>query len=173
MPVKKPLSPEAARLRMADLCARSEQCEFDIRTKLLRLGLSKSDSEELLQFLRDNKFIDNSRFAVSFARDKCRFSFWGKNKIRLGLMAKRIPKTDIDNALREIDNKDYIDALRRVTLAKGRQLDLTGENAREERLKLYRHILSRGFSSDLAAKAVESMVKRAKRSAENEPTETS
>ena len=159
MPIKKPLSPEAARLRMADLCARSEQCEFDIRTKLSRLGISTSDSDSIITFLRDNRFIDHLRFAAGFSRDKCRFSAWGRNKIRVALMAKRIAKADIDEGLRQIDDKDYLDALRRVTLAKARQLDLTGEKAREDKFRLYRHILSRGFESALAKKAVESYLR--------------
>ncbi len=167
MSVKRPVTPDAARLRMADLCARSEQCEYDIRTKLIRLGLNPSQIDSIISFLKENRFLDNTRFAVSFARDKCRFSSWGKNKIKMGLMMKRLPKADIEAGLREIDEKDYLDALRRVTLAKGRQLDLLGENSREERMKLYRHILSRGFESPLATKATESYMKKLKREAEH------
>lgn len=168
MPVKRPLTPEAARLRMADLCARSEQCEHDIRTKLIRLGLASSQIEPIIDFLKENRFIDSLRYAASFARDKCRFSSWGKNKIRVALMVKRLPAADIEAGLREIDGKDYLDALRRVTLSKGRQLDLLGENSREERLKLYRHILSRGFEPALASKAVDSFIKRLRRDSERE-----
>lgn len=163
MPQKKPVSPDAARLRMADLCARSEQCEFDIRTKLKRLGQSPDNIDSIISFLIEGRFLDSRRFAVSFARDKCRFSSWGNNKIRMGLMMKRIPKADIEAALQEIDRKDYLDALKRVTIAKARSLDLLGANAREERLRLYKHLLSRGFESPLASKAVESFLRHSRR----------
>ena len=171
MQQKKPISPDAARLRMADLCARSEQCEFDIRKKLQRLGQSADTTDSIISFLIENRFLDSRRFAVSFARDKCRFSSWGNNKIRLGLMMKRIPKADIEAALQEIDRADYRDALKRVTLAKARNLDLTGSDAREDRLKLYRHILSRGFESSLASKAVESIIRSSRREQERKNSE--
>ncbi|MDE6576654.1 MAG: RecX family transcriptional regulator [Muribaculaceae bacterium] len=159
--MKKPVSPEAARLRMADLCARSEQCEADIMRKLQNLSLPGDVAGEIIKFLRENKFIDDERFARSFARDKCRFSSWGRNKIRLALMAKHIPADAIAHGLAEIDKDDYLNALRKVALAKFRQLDLTGEKAREDRMKLYQHIISRGFESSLASKAVASLVRRA------------
>ena len=57
------MTPDAAKLRMADLCARSEQCEADIRQKLYRLGLSSVEVQQIITQLIDEKFIDNARFA--------------------------------------------------------------------------------------------------------------
>lgn len=152
--MKTPVTPDAARLRMADLCARSEQCEADIRQKLYRLGLSSAEVQATVSSLIEDRFIDNARFARSFARDKCRFSAWGRNKIRLALAAKRISAQDIAQGLEAIDRKDYLDALKRTAMAKARTLDLKGENAYENKLKLFRHILSRGFESELASKII-------------------
>ena len=85
---------------MADLCARSEQCEADIRQKLYRLGLSSGEVQQIVSQLIDEKFIDNARFARSFARDKCRFSCWGRHKIRLALAAKRLSDAEIHSTSR-------------------------------------------------------------------------
>jgi recX family len=158
-PFNKTITPEAARIRMADLCARSEQCEADIRQKLYRLGLASGEVQKIIESLTLESFIDNARFARSFARDKCRFSSWGRNKIRLALAAKRISPQDIAQGLEAIEEKDYLDALRRVAAAKARGLDLTGPDGRENRIKLFRHILSRGFESDLATKAIKELLK--------------
>lgn len=154
MPSTTPITPEAAKIRMADLCARSEQCEADIRQKLYRLGLSSSQVQQVVTELIDEKFIDNARFARSFARDKCRFSCWGRHKIRLALAAKRLTPQDIAQGLHAIEEADYLNALKRTTMAKARSLDLNGPDAREERMKLFRHLISRGFESELASKAV-------------------
>ncbi|MDE7381602.1 MAG: hypothetical protein K2N03_05690, partial [Muribaculaceae bacterium] len=43
---------EGMKLRMADLCMRSEQCESDIRGKLIRSGLSSSSVEEIVAYLK-------------------------------------------------------------------------------------------------------------------------
>ncbi len=160
MAEKKTITPEAAKIRMADLCARSEQCEADIRQKLYRLGLSSSQVQQIITELKDEKFIDNARFARSFSRDKCRFSCWGRYKIRLALAAKRLTPQDIAQGLDAIDSADYLDALKRTTLAKAKGLDLNGPDAREERMKLFRHLISRGFESDLASKAVKAAIPR-------------
>lgn len=159
MKSKKPISAEAARIRMADLCARSEQCEYDIRQKLFKTGLPASAREEIVDYLSANRFIDNYRFARSFARDKCRFSGWGKYKIRTALAAKRLTSDEISEGMAAIEDPDYMDALRRTALAKARSLELFGEDARENRMKLYRHILSRGFEPSLASAVVKTIIK--------------
>lgn len=154
----RPTTPEAALARMADLCARSEQCEADIRQKLYRLGLQSGDVQKIIESLIADRFIDNARFARSFARDKSRFSLWGRNKIKLALAAKRISAPDIRQALDSIDEEDYMETLTRVTAAKARGLDLKGPDGRENRIKLFRHILSRGFESELATKAIRDLL---------------
>lgn len=151
---RKPVSVEAARLRMADLCARSEQCAYEIRQKLSRMGLPPHDVEDVLDFLRREKFVDDARYARSYARDKCRFSGWGVNKIRLGLMAKRIDAHLVDVAVKSIDAGDYREALKRAAASKAAGLDLHGSEGQANRAKLYRHIISRGFEPELAGKVV-------------------
>lgn len=158
MAMKRPTTPEVAKIRMADLCARSEQCEYDIRQKLLKMGIFSDAAAEIIDYLIDNKFIDNSRFARSYARDKCRFSSWGPYKIRLGLAAKRISASDISQGIESLEDSNIADAVRRVAKTKARSLNLHGDDGREERMKLYRHILSRGFDSRLASTAVKEMI---------------
>ena len=66
---KKPLTKEGALLRMADLCARGEHCSSEIREKLRKLMISASDANGIIDYLEENRYIDNLRFAKSFARD--------------------------------------------------------------------------------------------------------
>lgn len=160
MAEKQPVTPEAAKIRMADLCARSEQCEADIRQKLYRLGLSSGEVQRIITELKDENFIDNERYARSFARDKCRFSCWGRYKIRLALAAKRLTPQEIAQGIDAIEPADYLDAIKRTTIAKAKSLDLNGPDAREERMKLFRHLISRGFESDVASKAVKAAIAR-------------
>ncbi|MBD5355682.1 MAG: regulatory protein RecX [Bacteroides sp.] len=150
MALKRPITPEAARIRMADLCARSEQCEHDIRQKLHKTGLSADTISDTINYLTENKFIDNKRFAQSYARDKCRFSSWGPYKIRLALSGKRISGSDITQALNGLEAEEIMEAARKVAKVKERSLNLHGETAKDDRMKLYRHIISRGFSPDMA-----------------------
>lgn len=148
---KKPITKETALLRMADLCARGEHCSFEIREKLRKMLLPVASVEEIISYLESNRYIDDSRFAHAFARDKVRFSGWGRNKIRMALAMKRIPASDIRNALDDIDAEEYQKALSRAAQAKAKGLDLTDYN---DKAKLFRHLASRGFEAAAISKAV-------------------
>ncbi len=145
---------EGMRLRMADLCMRSEQCESDIKSKLIKAQLSPEEVKSILEFLLKERFIDNKRFARAFVRDKVRFAGWGRYKIRLHLAAKHIDSGVIAESLREIDEEEYEESLKRVALNKSRGLDL---NTREGNVKLYRFLLTRGFESGLAVKIIKEL----------------
>lgn len=148
---KRQITPEAMRLRLADLCARSEQCEWDIVIKLKRSGLRPSDCQNIIDFLKRERFIDEERFARAYARDKVKFSGWGPYKVRLGLAAKRISSSAIASAINEVNAKDYQEAAERVAATKAKSLNL---NVRDDQLKLYRHLLSRGFSSEITKQVI-------------------
>lgn len=153
---RKPVTPEAARLKMAALCARSEYCEYEIREKLWEMGLSRQNADEIIDYLIENRFVDNRRFARGFANDKTRFAGWGRRKTRQALALKRISQTDITDALENIDVKEYEATLRRVAESKTRTLDLSSY---DDRIKLYRYLLSRGFESDIVTHLISAMRK--------------
>ena len=148
---KKPITKEAALLRMADLCARGERCAYEIREKLRKLIVPSSTANEIIEYLEENRYIDDLRFAKAYARDKVRFSGWGRNKIRMALAVKRISSSEIREALDELDEEEYLLSLTKAAEAKARTLDLTDY---ADRAKLYRHLASRGFESGLISKAL-------------------
>lgn len=141
------ITKEEALVEMAALCARSEQCAADIYKKLRGRSLSHSDAMDVIADLEDRGFIDHTRYARSFTNDKMRFSAWGRIKIRVALLAKSIPENCIREALGSLDPAEYAEAVSRAACAKASGLDLTSY---EGRLKLYRHLLSRGFESDIS-----------------------
>ncbi len=84
------LTPEKALARMQTLCAKSEQCSFDIAQKLKRAGLSGADIKQTIASLTASRFIDDTRYARAFAADKVRFSHWGRRKISFALDRKSV-----------------------------------------------------------------------------------
>lgn len=143
---------EGALTRMAALCSRSEMCESEIRIKLHRGGLSEDDAERVIDYLVEHRFIDNARYARAFASDKSRFSGWGRNKIRMALISKRIPERDIAAALDAIDHPQYASSLIKAARSRAAGLDLSD---RADRAKLYRRLLSRGYESALVLSAID------------------
>lgn len=155
---RKPLTPEAAILRYSALCARSEQCEYDILTKLKKGGMDSRGIAEVMQYLTEHRFLDNTRFARAYANDKVRFQCWGRRKIRMGLMAKRVDSSDIEATLEGIDPEDYADALRRAAASAARGLNPCDY---EESAKIFRRLASRGFESSLISKSLAALRRKA------------
>ena len=86
----KTLTPPEALHRAAALCSSSEHCITDIREKLSRWGIGELDARTIVERLVQERFIDEERYAIAFAKDKFRFSGWGRIKIRYALQQKRI-----------------------------------------------------------------------------------
>ncbi len=143
-------------LRMAGLCAGAEQCAADIRNKILKKGFSPAEAEKMVGYLIANKYIDDARFSRAYAVDKVRFSGWGRMKVRMGLRGKGMPDSIITQALEYIPENEYTEALQKVLLAKAKSLDLSDV---KDRQKLYRHLASRGFESQLIISAMRNYMK--------------
>lgn len=130
----------------AGICARSEQCEFDIRRKLASHGVFSSEADKIIDYLYDNRFLDEMRYSRAFARDKARFNRWGKIKIRAALAAKRVSNEAIRAALETIDEEEYTSGLKTLVLQFSKSNDLS---ERDTRLRLARRLAARGFESHL------------------------
>lgn len=154
MKTKKQYTPEEALHYAAGLCARTEQCEYDIRGKLAGRGLPLSRIEEIINYLYDHGFLDEARYARAFCRDKARFNRWGRIKIRAHLAARRVGRDAIAEGMAAIDEDEYMRTLRSVAASLARGVD-TGDYA--GRMKLLRRLASRGFEPDLASAVIREM----------------
>lgn len=139
-------------LRMMDVCARAEHSSAEICSKLLRSGLSPSDAARIVDRLKADGFIDDCRFARAYVSDKIRFSHWGRNKIRRGLLSKGICGSELEEALSNVDMKEYGMALLKTATAKSKGLDLDDYHAR---MRLYRSLASRGYELEYINKVID------------------
>jgi regulatory protein len=145
-----------ALLRLQRLCATREKCLWDVRKKMCAWGLSAAEMEEVERRLVAEKFVDQARYAVAFAREKARFSRWGVHKIRAALLAKKIAGDLIEDALREAEavcpKDDLIKALQRKaqTTRAASPGDLLA--------KLVRFGVSRGYGYEEVVKAATQIV---------------
>lgn len=149
---KKRISEEVALQRLETLCAAGEHCRHELTEKLHKWGVTAQEATRILESLEQRRFVDDSRFASAFVRDKLLYNHWGKIKISLALRAKRIDPDIIDEALDEIDSEEYEEVAREFLAAKARTVK--EGNCYDGRSRLYRHGLSRGFESPLVARIV-------------------
>jgi regulatory protein len=128
-------------------CSRREFCVDDIRSKLSLWGLEKNDAEKVIRTLISEKFIDETRYASAFVRDKFKYNKWGRVKIAAHLKRKKIPEDTINEAIRAVDNDQYIYFLKR--LLEGHRRTIKAKNKYDLKSKLLRYGLSKGFESNL------------------------
>ena len=150
---RKPITPDNAFLRLATLCARSEQAEGDLRRKLHDWALQPSDADAIIDRLKHERYLDNERYARAYCRDKLRFNGWGRIKIGYMLRGKGIEQQHIDAALAEIDDEQYATILDDALAAKAKTL--SGKPAEQMRAALLRFASSRGFEPSLIYRALE------------------
>jgi regulatory protein len=130
-----------------DLCSRQEKCRREMRDKLQKFNLPEELVEKVLKALQKEGFIDESRYAGMFVRDKLKLNRWGRIKIRYMLSAKQIPDEIISEAINGIDEQDYRAILREELIKKRRQIK--DDNSFTVRNKLARFGQQRGFESGL------------------------
>ena len=145
--VQKPLTPDQVLDKMAKYCAYQERCVKDVTEKLKTFDISPKDKEEILNYLLDNRFVDNERFTKAFVRGKINQSGWGLNKIRFHLIQKGIDKNLVDEALSQSDKEVYRQRL--VEVLKTKAKTVKAENDFERNRKLAAYAMQRGFEACL------------------------
>lgn len=129
--------------KLAARCSTSEQCLSDVEAKLKRYDLSEEERTRILQYLVEEKYIDDKRYAEAFVRDKYRFNKWGRIKIAQGLRMKGIDNGTVNEAMGVIDEAEYLHILRE--LIKAKRKSTRGKSDYEVNGKLIRFATGRGF----------------------------
>ena len=133
--------------KMAKYCAYQERCVKDVTDKLKTFELSEKERNEILNYLIDNRFVNNKRFAMAFVKGKINQSGWGLNKIRFHLMQKGIAKETIDEALESFDEEAYRKRLHDVLSSKAKTVKAANDFERKRKLAAY--AIQKGFEANL------------------------
>ena len=136
---------EKALDKMRRLCSRREYCVSDIRTKLMKeLEGDVQKVETALTKLKEERYVDDLRYATAYARDKAAISGWGTTKIRYMLSAKGVAKDVVIEALNEVDEGKASSRLEKLLENKYKSL----KDDPQWKIKLLRFALGRGYSYD-------------------------
>ena len=154
---KKWLSTEEALLKMQQYCVYQDRCHQEVRSKFLDLGVYGDRLEEIIARLIAENFLNEERFARSFARGKFRIKQWGRLRIVQELKKKDVPEYCRRKALEEISEEDYVAVLKEILKKKagdfGPATDFT------TRQKITRYALSRGFEFEIIVRAMNEIFK--------------
>jgi len=84
---------------------------------------------------------------------------WGRNKIIVGLKAKKISAYCIKKGLEEIDEEEYVQTLQKI-IEKRMQISGKTKYTRLIHKKLYDYLYQKGYESNLIAEAINKHFKK-------------
>ncbi|WP_459210040.1 regulatory protein RecX [Aquimarina rhabdastrellae] len=144
---KKPTTVKEALLKMEHYCAYQDRCHQDVNTKLQAMQLIPEAQEKIILHLIEHNFLNETRFAKSFARGKFNIKKWGKQRILSALKSKGISQYNIKIAMAEIDPEAYLTTFN--TLAEKKFATLGDLPHQKKRQKMLYYLSYRGWESHL------------------------
>lgn len=144
-PIK--LSPEQALSKAESYCAYQERCQQEVRDKLYEWGLWPEAVETIIARLINDKYLDEERFAKAFAGGKFRIKKWGRVRIKLELKRRKVSEYCIKQALKEIDEKTYVQTLKKVL--DDRLKKIKQKKSIKRNYMLGQYAISKGFEPDM------------------------
>lgn len=136
-------------------CATAEHCEADVRTKLQTWTCAPEHIDKIIDYLKNENFLNEQRYCNAFVRDKFRFNQWGKTKIAMMLRTKNIAEETIAEAIEQIDDETYQQTV--TTLLQTKLKGLKYRDEYDRKAKLIRFAQGRGFEYGIIAAAIEQL----------------
>ncbi|MBC9794647.1 regulatory protein RecX [Sinomicrobium weinanense] len=157
---------DQAKRKLEHFCAYRERCHKEVVAKLREMRMIPLAVDAVVVHLIEHDFLNEERFARSFARGKFRQKKWGKQRIVRELEARDITTPNIRAALKEIDENDYLDTFHEIAEKRWLQISdglpsgkkSTGTLSRG-RKKLADYLLYRGWESHLVYEKVNELTR--------------
>lgn len=147
--------PEATK-KLERYCAYQERCHMEVVHKLRDMGMIPEAIDLIVGHLIQEGYLNEERFARSYARGKFSIKKWGRNRIVMELKARQISVFNIRAALQEIDPGEYRDTL--DALAEKRLGQLRESNPLKKKRKLADYLLYRGWEQQLVQDKVRELI---------------
>jgi regulatory protein len=153
--MKEVYSIKDARNKIEHYCAYQERCHTEVEQKLRTMKMDSEEIDEIIAHLIGFNFLNEERFACSFARGKHRIKQWGKIRITNELKFRKINARLISTALKEITPEEYEETFQ--NLADRTWENSLEKNALKKRKKFCDNLLRKGFESNLVYEKVKEL----------------
>ena len=128
-------------------CSYQDRCHKEVEQKLNSFTLITALKEKVIVHLIENNFINEERFAKSFARGKHNYKGWGKNRIVNELKFRNISSRIIETALKEIPEATYLENFHQ--LAEKHWNNITERKGSKKNKKFVDFLLRKGYETSL------------------------
>ena len=141
--------------KIEHFCAYQERCHDEVVQKLRTMKMDSAEIDEILAHLIQENYLNESRFACSFARGKHRIKLWGKVRIVNELKLRNITTYNINLALKEISPEEY--EINFNVLAERNWHSIKESNGLKKRKKCCDFLLRKGYESTMVYEKVKEL----------------
>ena len=149
---KKSFTVDEIKRKLEQYCVYQDRCHKELEQKMRDYELIPEAKEMILLSLMQDNFLNEERFAKSFARGKFRIKSWGKQRITRELKFRDISAYNIKTALKEIDEQAYLNTIYSIT--EKRSTSISETNNYKKKKKLIDFLMRKGFENKLIFKTV-------------------
>lgn len=146
---------DEARIKLEYYCAYQERCHNEVVEKLRTMRMIPEAIDLIVVHLLEHNFLNEERFACSFARGKHRIKYWGKIRIVNELKFRNISQYNINTALKEISPEEYLSNFHK--LADHHWELMPDRDTLKKRKKFCDFLLRKGFESNLVYEKVKDL----------------
>lgn len=153
---RKTKTAEQALNALMRLCSKAEKSSGDAMRLMYSWGVPIAERQGVLDKLIDLRFIDDSRYAEAYTREKAAMAGWVARKIAQHLYQKGISKDVVSRTLASLESDDQ-----RAMLEKRLQRKLSTVKAASDyelRGKLLRYALGLGYDYDMSIEVIDRIV---------------
>ena len=135
----------------------------ELRTKLSRKAAQAADIDGIMARLREYRFIDDGKFAESFAESRRDSQGFGKFRVMRDLQQRKVGRTEAEKAVAHaFDGTDETKLIEQFLERKFRKVNLSEYLKEEKHLaSAYRRLRYAGFSASASAKVLKRYSERA------------
>mgnify|MGYP001235956016 FL=1 len=145
---------QEAQKKLEHYCAYQERCHQEVVQKLKSLNMIPDAIDQIIGQLITDNYLNETRFAQSFARGKFRIKKWGKVRILNQLKFRGISAWNIKKAMAEIEPGEYFDTFEALFDRIWNQYEHLGTLKCQK--KVYDRLQYRGWENELIYEAFNS-----------------
>lgn len=154
-PLKKPDDPEHGYEYALFLLNLRMRTEAEMRDKMARRGYLPKVIDEVVERLYQDRYLNDEHYAEVFIESMKRYKYYGAYMMKKRLFEKKVPKEIIEEKLAElVSEDDEREIATRYVEKEFGELKAVRKFDYEDKQKIMRRLLSRGFGIDLVKKLV-------------------
>jgi regulatory protein len=141
-----------------DFLSRRLHSYRELKLKLLRKKYDKTLIDEVLDYLKVKKFIDDYEFGRQYVEEKIRTKSWGRNKLKSELFRKGLHSEVIDEILNEEEFSSYKENALALAEKKLKILSKRNYDNRQLTSRLYSFLYSKGYDYDTIKEIISRLI---------------